>query len=156
MTRQPTRPPLRLRPRPSRRLAAFLLAVHAAVVVVALLLPAPWLLRLVLAIAALLSLTYGLAVHVRRILPWSVVEATWQPDGAWVLTLASGREVPARLLPSSYISPALVVLNFRVDWWLVRSLVLPHDSLDPDLHRRLRARLRLAGHTAPSAPDRAA
>jgi toxin CptA len=133
-----------------------LLLVHVAVVAVALLLPASYMLRAALIGAALVGLAHGLGAHVLRTLPWSVVEATWQPDGAWVLTLASGREVPARLLPSSYVSPALVVLNFRVAWWLVRSLVLPRDALDPDRHRRLRARLRLAGHTAPSVPDRAA
>jgi toxin CptA len=133
-----------------------LLLVHGTVVAVALLLPVSCMLRAALIGAALVGLAHGLGAHVLRTLPWSVVEATWQQDGDWVLTLASGREVPARLLPSSYVSPALVVLNLRVDWWLVRSLVLPRDALDADLHRRLRARLRLAGHIAPSAPDRAA
>ena len=133
-----------------------MLLVHGAVVAVALLLPVSGMLRAALICAALVGLAHGLGAHVLRTLPWSVVEATWQPDGAWVLTLASGREVPARLLPSSYVSPALVVLNFRVARWLVRSVVLTRDTLEADLHRRLRARLRLAGHTAPSAPDRAA
>lgn len=148
------RPPLRLRPLASSRLAAFLVLVHGAVVVVAGLLPLSWVLRVALAVVALLSLAHALAVHVFRWLPWALVEAVWHPDGAWTLTLASGQELPARLLPSSYVSPALVVLNFRCGRWLLRSLVLARDALDADQHRRLRVRLRLAGQARASPADR--
>lgn len=155
MSRQASRPPLRIRPVASRRLAVYLALVHAAVIAAAVALPLPWPLRLGLVLAALLGLAHGLAVHVLRLAPWAVVEAIWQPDGAWSLTLGSGQEVPARLLSSTYVSPALVVLNFRCGRWRIRSLVLPRDAIDADQHRRLRARLRLAGLAPTPASDRA-
>jgi toxin CptA len=149
MSREVERPPLDLRPRPSSRLAFLLLVIHAAAAAVAVALPLDWPWRVLLLSAVLLSGAYLTAGHWLRRLPWSVREALWQPDGAWTLTLGSGRQVEARLLPSTYVSPVLVVLNFRRSGWRPCSLVLFPDALDPDLLRRLRVRLRLAGGRIP-------
>jgi hypothetical protein len=73
-----------------------------------------------------------------------------------MLTLASGRQVGARLLSNSFVSAPVVVLNFRRGSWWPCSLVLTSDNMDPDLLRRLRVRLRLVGASMSSAPDTAA
>lgn len=153
MSRHVHRSPLRLKPGPSRRLAVFLVLVYLAVAAVSLALPVGWPVRAGLVLAAAGGLVHGLAAHVLRSLPWSIVEAVWSPDGVWILFLANGREVEARLLPSSFVTSPLVVLNFRRATWRRDSLVLTPDSLDPELLRRLRSRLRQAAPEGASAPD---
>jgi hypothetical protein len=145
------RPPLRIRPRPSRRLALFLISGHLAALVIACALPLDWYWRLGLAAAVLTGLVYGIGAHVLYLTPWSVREATWNSDGAWTLALVSGRRIDARLLPSTYVTRSLQVLNFRTGRWQYRTLTLLPDALDGDLLRRLRVRLRLA--RAGSGPD---
>jgi len=77
------------------------------------------------------------------LIPWAGREAIWEPDGTWILTLVSGQQIEARLLPSTFVTPGLSVLNLRCGRWRSRAMVLLPDSLDPDLLRRLRVRLRL-------------
>lgn len=116
--------------------------VHAAAAAAALALPVHWAVRGGLVLLTAAGLAHGLALHILRRAPWAVTGALWEPDGTWTLTLASGREVEARLLPSTFVTNALIVLNLRCGRWRTCTLVLPGDSLDPDLLRRLRARLR--------------
>jgi toxin CptA len=139
------RPPLRIRPGRSRFLAVFLLGTYGAAFAVVFATPLDWYWRAVLAAMVLAGLLYAMVVRVLSLAPWVVREATWRPDGAWILTLVLGKQVEARLQPSSFVSPILILLNFRYRSWRSCSLVLPPDSLDPDLLRRLRARLRLEG-----------
>jgi len=79
------------------------------------------------------------------LIPWAGREAIWEPDGTWTLTLVSGKQVEARLLPSTFVTPGLSVLNLRRGRWRSCAMVLLPDTLDPDLLRRLRVRLRLWG-----------
>lgn len=146
-------PPLPLRPGVSRRLGLWSLGVHGLALGVVWLLPWTITARLGLSAVVALSLAQALAGPVLGRLPWSVREAVWQADGSWLLSLASGRQHPARLLSSTYVSPALVVLRFRCGRWRSYSLVLLPDNLPASRLRRLRVRLRLA---APRIPEEAA
>lgn len=146
-----TLPPLEVVPRPSRRLLALVLISHLAglAVTAGLDLAPGW--RWALAALVLLSLGYQLVAGVWRRAPWSVCAARWDALG-WQLTLRNGREREARLLADSYVGVGLVVLNFRVGRFRRATLVLTADALDPDLLRRLRARLRLRGRADPDDP----
>lgn len=139
------RPPLRIRPGSSRRLAAFLLAAHSAALAVAFAIPLDWYWRAVLVVVVLSGFLYALGVHYLYLVPWAVREAIWGADGTWTLILVSGGRVEASLLPSTYVTARLLVLNFRCGRWQYRALVLPPDALDANLLRRLRVRLRLTG-----------
>ena len=150
MSRNRERPPLRLKPRPSRRLAAYLLVVHCAALAVVLAIPLDWYWRTGLAALVLAGLIFAVAAHVLYLVPWAVREVSWASDGTWWLTLVSGDLVKARLLPSTYVTGRLLVLNFRCGRWWPRAMVLLPDALDADLLRRLRVRLRLEG-TRPAA-----
>ena len=67
---------------------------------------------------------------------------TWQEDGEWLLTMKGNTQVLARLLPSSFNHPWLVILNFQFsEIGKVRSVVLLKDSLPTDAFRQLRRRL---------------
>jgi len=134
-------------------LAGFLSLTHGAALAAVLMLPSPWTLRVILVVLVVAGLAYGVQAHLLRRLPWAVREAVWEPDGRWTLVLASGQEVEARLSPATFVWSRLVVLIFRRGRWRSGSLVLTSDSLDPDLLRRLRVRLRVAGHAATGLSD---
>lgn len=135
---------LDFKPRASRLLSRFLIMVHALAAVVILL----WVPGRV-AVAALLGLVVisflsnyrRHVLHRGRHAPRRVV---CQGNGQWQLQDRYGEMLPARLHPSSYLHPKLVILNFVLDRApRRRNLVLCPDSLDTQTLRQLRARLRI-------------
>ncbi len=136
--------PLRLQPGRSRSLAAFLLLVHGLSVAALVITPLPLWLQLGLGLLLMASLIHGYALHIFRAAPQAITTAVWDELGLWRVTLASGRTLEAQLLPDSFVTLPLVVLNFRTGpWWSRRSLVLAGDAMDPELLRKLRVRLKL-------------
>lgn len=145
MSKHREQPPLRIRPRSSGLLAAFLLATHGAALAAVFAAPLDWFWRSLLIALLLAGLVYEMGVQVLFMATWAVRQAVWGSDGTWTLSLVSGKQVEARLLPSTFVTRRLILLNFRCGRWCFRTLVLPPDTLDPDLLRRLRVRLRLRG-----------
>jgi hypothetical protein len=76
----------------------------------------------------------------------SVDNLTWKESDEWVLALRDGSQYETQLLPSTYVSPWLVVLNFgKAENQRARSVTLFRDALDEETFRRLRVRLGLDG-----------
>jgi toxin CptA len=136
-------PTLLIRPRFSRRLAAFVVLTHLAALAAVLALPDPR--YRLLAILVTGSLAYQVYVRVLGRAPWSIRSVTWQADGTWQILLRSGAEIAAAISPATFVSVPLVVLNLRLGPWRRWSLPLFSDALDPEQLRRLRQRLRIAG-----------
>jgi hypothetical protein len=147
------RPALRIRPRPSRLLAVFLLTTHGTALAVVVSIPLDWYWRAWLAATVLSGLAYTLGAHVLYRVPWAAREANWMSDGTWILTLVRGERIESRLLPSSFVARRLLVLNFRRGRWRSVPLVLLPDTLDADQLRRLRVRLQLHGEANGPRPD---
>jgi hypothetical protein len=147
------RAPLRITPKVSRRLGAFLLAVHGLGLFVVSMLPLEIWLKGVMAGLILLGLGYGIAGPVLHRLPWALRQAIWEPDGSWSLMRVNGQTLQGRLLSSTYVGPALVVLVFRCGRVVSCFLPLLTDNMDADLLRRLRVRLRLTGAGTPPGPE---
>lgn len=147
-------PPLAVRPRSSRRLAAFVLCTHLAAAAAVLALPGGLWTLLLIPVTA--SLVYRMLVQVLRRAPWSIRALLWDAQGIWHIELVSGAEVEARLCPSTFVSVPLVVLNLRAGRWRRWSLPLFADALDAPSLRRLRQRLRVQGlaREADSTPAR--
>ncbi len=73
--------------------------------------------------------------------PRALTHLIWHAEGGWTLeSLREGRQ-DAELLPGSVVQSWIVVLNFRLASGRKRTRVLLGDELDPELQRRLRARL---------------
>lgn len=129
--------PLILDVKPSRRVRDFIVLINLLAVLSILLLPlAP---GPALALCALLVMAgvYTLGRcrgHYRLI---------WQESG-WLIREA-GQECPAELLPSSFVTPWLAILNFRTTRGRTLSVPLLMDCVDGDSFRRLRVRLRVEG-----------
>lgn len=147
------RAPLRIRPGFSRRLAAFLLTLHCIALGLVFAIPLDWYWRTLLVAAVFLGLLYSSAVHLLYLWPRAIREVTWGADGTWSLSLVSAEQIQARLLPSTYVSVELMVLNFRCNGWRQCALVLLPDALDGELLRRLRVRLRLYGAASDADTD---
>lgn len=135
---------LLIRPRPSRVLAVMLALVHLGAVSCIVALPVSAWIRGPAVVAVLLSL----ARYLWR--GWSgrdsetVRALYWAPDGAWMVTDASGRRHPAILNGETFVSPFLTILNLKLHDGSGRSVVLLPDSIEPRRLRRLNARLRMS------------
>ena len=124
-------------------LAAYLLAQLFALGSLFLLDIAPWA-RLA---GVLLCLAHGAWVLPRQILlthPTAFSGLRRDADG-WQLWSRAGGWQAVQLRPDSLALPLIVVLRFRLsgERW-VRSICVPRDALAPDVHRRLRVRLKFS------------
>jgi len=145
--RQSCQTPLVLQAGFSPRLALYLFGIHLAALGVSLALPlGAWRWGLAAAIGA--SALHGALTHLWPRLPWAIDRVVWDAEGRWWLHEASGRVRAARLASSTFVCPALVVLDFRVGLWHRPTLALGEDVLGADALRRLRQRLRLLGGEA--------
>lgn len=140
--------PLVLEPRPSRRLITLFTGFHLGALVLLPALPLPA--SMLWALALLLGLSgYAVWRQLRR-----RVVLTWAADGGWWWE-EGGEALPLRLLADSTLLGGLVVLNFALEGRRGRrSLLLATDSLEPDLGRQLRVRLRLDGGRDPNQAPR--
>lgn len=136
--------PLTLELRPSRWLLGGLLLIHSiSAVVVWLPMAMPWWLRPPLMLMVLWSAWHSIRLHAWQLSPASITRTVWLEQD-WLVELNDGTQRDAQLLPGAYVSPALVVLGFRLagQRW-PRYLLLAPDSVDITTLRRLRVRLRL-------------
>ena len=135
--------PLYLELRPSPVLAALFGLLHIGALIILFLLPIP----LWLSLASSSLVLYSLLVVLGRVLllkKEAIVRLNWGSGDEWTLHRLDGQEITARLLPTSYVHPWMVVLNFKDENRRHRrSVVLMPGCLDRDTFRRLRVRLNL-------------
>lgn len=136
--------PIAIDLRRSNVLMAYLLAAHGVSFVVPFLpMDLPLWLRGLMLLSVFASAVYCARYYVFQWADDAIVRAVWGEQD-WILELASGEQLSACLRPGAYVSPALVVLGFRVSGrrW-PRYLVLAPDSSEVGSLRRLRVRLAL-------------
>jgi RNA polymerase sigma-70 factor (ECF subfamily) len=93
--------------------------------------------------ALVTSLTFNLRRHALRSSVAAVVRVAVGPGEVVHLERRDGRHLQGRLLPSSFVSPALVILNLAVGRWrLPLAVLVPADAVPRNEHRRLRVWLR--------------
>ncbi len=133
--------PLRLEPVASPLLRLFVIMAYLLAAASTLLITAEPFLRL----SMLLPLTVSLfwLWRSRQELNGRPLSLVWDGKGQWTWQ-QGGESAPLVLRGDSYLSEAVVILNFgQSAGVLPRSLVLLPDSLPQEVHRRLRVRLRL-------------
>lgn len=144
---------LELRPRCSRLLERWVLAIHAAgaaaVFATALSNDArAWALPGVVAV----SLWWAWRTCLRGQSGGELQRLVWNTDGTWLLTDRRGNVWRARLLATSYLHPHLLVLRFRaVRHWRRFNAVLCRDSERASALRTLRRRLAIERYRQSSA-----
>ncbi len=141
MSSAPCAPALKLELRPSRRLAALVLVLHAAALL-GLILPslAPVGLRLLIGVAVMVSLRRAWR-RARLQGPRAILSLGWSDTAGWWYQRREGGVQAAELLPDSVVVPGLAVLRLRAgpDTHVV---VIPSDGASSEAARRLRVHLR--------------
>ena len=138
MSSQKYASPLVLKPETSRVFVGIFSAAHLGASLAVL----PLDLSLEIKISLMAILVISLFVVLRSKGLANVTTLTWKEGNEWVLELRNGSQYETHLLPSSYVSPWLVVLNFsKAENHRSRSVTLFRDALDDESFRRLRVRL---------------
>ncbi len=141
---------LELRLKPSLRAVQAVFALHALAIVLTFLAAPPKWAGLTLAILLLISWQrlrrpafagYGAKALTRLI--WHAKDL--DRSAAWSVELAGKELEDAELLGSSVVLTWLIVLNFKLRDGRHRTRLLLGDEADPELLRRLRARLMSGG-----------
>jgi hypothetical protein len=73
--------------------------------------------------------------------PDSVSAVRWNEARSCRLSLASGQDIEARLMPQVFMLPWLVIVHFKSNRKRLHHLVLLPGMLEPGVFRRLRVRL---------------
>jgi len=117
-----------------------------AMLIVLFIVPVSWLIKLSLVSLIVLSGLYFLQLHVFQTLHNSVVRIQQDSAGNWQVTSATrdkNKTVPCELSSSSFISPLLIILNFKGDHFFpfYTALITPSSLTGQDF-RRLRVHLK--------------
>lgn len=143
--------PFRVSLKGSFQLAALLLLMHGGALYWLMLFVMPWWLKLPVAAAIVTSAVLQLRCHLLQRGPRAVAGVEWDGGDEWQLQMAGGENVSARLLGSSFVSPWLIVLNFRSGSVRLLPLIIMTDRIDSTSFRRLTAKLRrLSGRESES------
>ena len=153
MSSQKYASPLRFKIFPSRILLTVVSLIHLGAIAFLLSASLPLWVILVGSLMITLSLLIGWSragwitgrMSLETIWP-NFTEAVWDDANQWQLIDEHQQSYPAQLVPSSYVSARLVVINLRVEnsaWFCRhRAIVLLPDNIDRENFRRLRIRLR--------------
>jgi len=134
-----------LKPETSRVFTGLFAVAHLGAMAIVLPLNFSWLIKITL--LTLVAVSMFVVLRGKGFANVNVL--TWKEGSEWVLELSDGIQYETYLLPSSYVSPWLVVLNFsKAENQRGRSVTLFRDALDQETFRRLRVRLRMGGKNA--------
>ena len=137
--------PLHINVLPSAKLGVLLCAVHLGAGALVALLPAPDWSKVALLGTVAWSLTRCLRTHGLIRAPGAVVSISLKNDGGVIAHTRDGAWLECELMPSSFVSYRLAVLNLRPHGIRrERHVVLCSGNIDKADFRRLRVRLRWA------------
>lgn len=128
--------------KPSYRLAVLLAAAHVATAAGVLVLDLPLELRMVVTCVILLSLAATVQRSALLRTRDAIVALEWNEDGPVNFQTRDGFWHAARLLPTTFVTPFLTVIDLRTQGRpRIRHVVMMADSADDAEYRRLRVRL---------------
>jgi len=134
--------PIRVELRPSRGFAALLAAVHAAALLVIVLMPLPAAVVAVAALPVAASALWSIRRQALRRGRNAVTALEFADRETLQLRDGDGLWHGGRLSGSSTVGAALTVLNIGLDGGTTRHVVITADGIDRDDFRRLRVWLR--------------
>ncbi|HMK13611.1 MAG TPA: protein YgfX [Burkholderiales bacterium] len=128
---------------PSGYLTLWLSAAHAIAIGLVLALTLPIESKFVFALAICISLVFYLKRNARLAAPNSIVALELKEDWTCAIETRSGKRLNCIVLPTSYVSASLTILNLKADGeMLARHVVILPDSINPEDFRKLRVLLR--------------
>ena len=132
-----------IRLKPSVYLTLLLSTAHAVAVGLVLILSLPILLKIVITSTFCISLVFYLKRNARLAAPNSIVALEVREDCTCAIETRSGKRLDCILLPTSYVSASLTILNLKVGGELLaRHVVIFPDAINSEDFRKLRVLLR--------------
>ena len=129
--------------RPSLWLAGMLTAMHGITLALIWLLPFDLWLKIAAVLLLLVSLIYHVRRDAMRTSPNAILALQISPECRCSVQARSGDWFEAQLLPTSFVSPYLTILNLRFDHArLVKHVVILPDAIESEQFRQLRVLLR--------------
>ena len=132
-----------IRLKSSTYLALLLGAAHCIAIGLVLILPLPRWLTLVAIPVFGISFGYYLRRNALLVAPNSITALEIKEDRACVLETRNGKQINCVLLPTSYVSASLTILNLKIEGKLLAKhvIILP-DAVNAEDFRKLRVLLR--------------
>lgn len=128
---------------PSVLIAVGVSLVHVSAAALLWMVPFPVIVKAVVTLAIALSLVYFMARDAALHAKASIVALEVREDGEIACQTRSGEWIECELLPSTYVTPRVTVINLRPHrGWLSRRVILVRDNVDARDFRRLRMWLR--------------
>ena len=141
--------PFRVALKRSFLLAAALLFIHGGALVWLFAFALPMWVKLLVAIAIITSLLLQLRCHLLQKGGRAVMGLLWDGGDEWQLQRVQGEVSNAHLLGSSFVSPWLIVLNFKIETSRrMLPVIIMTDAIDSTSFRRLTSKLRRVGSSA--------
>ena len=134
--------PLYLQVKPSRLFAGFLILGHMTAALALMYIDLPTPAQILLGLMLATSLYRTLSLYVLMNSSRSILRLVWDASGKWRVWDGSGREHEATLTPDYFVHPKLIILGLKLQGVGRRAILLWPDSLDTEITRRLRRRLR--------------
>lgn len=132
-------------------LAGALSVLHVAAGALAAVMPVPIVWKVIFIVAVLCSLIHCLRHEVLLRAPGAIVSVNITREGRVFCRTRRGDWLDCELLPSTFVSHRLTILNLKVrETQRTRHIVLCGDNVEPADFRRLRAWLRWAAPTSVS------
>lgn len=115
---------------------------------------AGWIKLVSIALIAMAA-SYHIALHALLFLPGSVVALAVDNQGGLTLIQKDHTELQALIMPSSFVTGYLTVLNLGIkeSRWRRKIVLVVPDNADASPHRQLRVWLRWGSHQASQAAD---
>ncbi len=131
--------------KPSYFFAGYLILLHAACVIILLVMSIAWPVLLLAITLTLSSLIYSLNHYALRRSAKAIIKLQPKNSDTWLLQNKQGEILPAKLNSNSFCSLYCVVLNFKlIDNKKKTAIIILQDSLPADDFRRLRVYCRLS------------
>ena len=135
--------------RPSRYLTLAFAASHVTAAALVIPLQIPLTMKLLLWTLIVASLAYALLRHALLRTGNAIANVSLQDGATAFVTLRNGTALETQILETSYVTPALTVLNLRVaNERLARHVLFVPDNINQEDYRRLRVILKWARASA--------
>ena len=143
MTKNVFTSPLVLIPKVTMQSWMLILIPHFLILLFVIITPVElYIVKVLLSLVIILSLYYFLRLYIFKNLDKSIESFSKDSMGNWYIQDVRNQQHPVQLLPSSFVSKFLIILNYAGIDKNKFSVLITRDSLEDDEFRRLKIRLK--------------
>ena len=132
--------PIRIEYQPPSRLLHFLTLTHAMAIISLFVAAVPAWLRCLLCLGIVVSYFYYR--HSYYYTKNNSIRLNLSAANEWICIVEQNSVQPLRLLTGSFVHPELIIMRFIMNSGKLINVILVTENCDPNMHRRLRVRLR--------------